>query len=239
MSSDKPNTQDRPWHVWLPKVALTFLVFFALFFVVYMMTVGMGESDLKANRLWALLVAMVLLILLPVVDRIQVISVSPTGFEAKLSETKVEALKEIDQLDQDVAEEAREQILKARDAGEVKAVQAAAAERAMTVELNVNQVLETVKQAVRQKRRLHVSYKPDPEAPVAAYLVAPFDIKPGKTPATRANDYLWAYSYERGRIVSLRLGRVQRVELSVETFDPAELMAEWKETPEWNIPREW
>ncbi|MBE9507051.1 MAG: hypothetical protein IMY86_03295, partial [Chloroflexi bacterium] len=214
MSNEKPRARDRPQHEWLPKMVLTFLVFFVLVFVVYMTMAGMGEGDLETKRMWALLVAMVLLVLLPVVDRIQEISVSPTGFEAKLSETKVEALKEVDQMDQDVAEEARHQILEARDASEVKAAQAAAAERAVAVELNVSRVLATVKQAIEQKRKLHVSYKPDPQAPMEAYLVAPFDIEPGKTRATRANDYLWAYSYEREHVVSLRLGRVLGAELS-------------------------
>jgi len=40
-------------------------------------------------------------------------------------------------------------------------------------------------------------------------------------------------------VVSLRLGRVMGVELSEDTFDPAELMADWKKKPEWNVAREW
>ncbi|MBE9508769.1 MAG: WYL domain-containing protein [Chloroflexi bacterium] len=143
-------------------------------------------------------------------------------------------------MDQDVAEEARHQILEARDASEVKAVQAAAAERAVAVELNVSRVLATVKQAIEQKRKMYLRYKPDPDAKVEAYQVAPLDIKPGKTPATRANDYLWAYSYEREHVVSLRLGRVLGAELSEEAFDPTQLMPDWRnKEPEWNVMRDW
>lgn len=73
-----------------------------------------------------------------------------------------------------------------------------------------------------------------------AYQVAPLDIKPGKTPATRANDYLWMHSYDHGSTLSLRLERVLGVELSEETFEPAELMAGWEDKePEWNVPRDW
>jgi len=40
-------------------------------------------------------------------------------------------------------------------------------------------------------------------------------------------------------ILSLRLGRSLGVELSEETFDPAELVAEWKKPPEWHVTRGW
>jgi hypothetical protein len=65
------NDQRRPpLRVWLPKVVLTSLVFFVLVFVVYRTTVGLGERDLGRRSMWALVVAMGLL-LLPAVDRIQ------------------------------------------------------------------------------------------------------------------------------------------------------------------------
>jgi predicted DNA-binding transcriptional regulator YafY len=230
------NNQDRqPLRVWLPKVVLTFLVFLTLFFVVYQTTVGLGGRDLGQRSMWVLIVAMGLLILLPVVDRIQTISISPTGFEATLSEAKARALEEVGALeDQEAAEAAREEILQAESA---EGVQAAVA---VAVELNVNRVIERVEEAIRQKRKCYVRYRTDPEGPIETYLVAPLDIKPGKTPATKANDYLWVHSYEHGGTISLRLGRVLGVELSEETFDPEELMAEWKnKAPGWNVAREW
>nr|NIQ77069.1 WYL domain-containing protein [Anaerolineae bacterium] len=110
----------------------------------------------------------------------------------------------------------------------------------IAVELNVNRVMERVKQAIHERRKVYVRYRPDPQGPVETYQVAPLDVKPGKTPATRANDYLWVYSYEHESVISLRLGRVLGVELSEETFDPVELMADWKQKePQWNVPREW
>jgi hypothetical protein len=63
----------QPLRVWLPKVVLTFLIFLLLLFVVYQMTVGMGAGDLGQRSMWALIVVT----LLPVVDRVQILSVSP------------------------------------------------------------------------------------------------------------------------------------------------------------------
>ncbi len=236
MSNESPNGNKQPLHEWLPKVLLTFLVFLALIFVVYQTTAGMGDRDLGDRSMWVLLVAMVLLVLLPVVDRIQTISISPTGFEAKLSETKAQALEKVGALVEDpqAAETARAQILQAKSPGQVQA----AVEQA--VRLNVTQTVEAVKDAIQRKRKCYVRYRPVPDEPVQSYYVAPLDIKPGKSPTTKAHDYLWAYSYEHESILSLRLDRVVGVELSEESFDPAEATAGWKaKQPEWNVARDW
>jgi len=234
MNNERSDQKEQPLRVWLPNVALKFLVFLTFAFVLFEATVGLGEQDLSGNRVWVIIAGMAGLLLLLGIDRLTALKVSPTGMEATLSEAQVEALEEVSALeDREVAEAARAQILQAESPAQVKAA------RAMAVELNVNRVVERVKAAIRQKRKLHVRYRPDSEAPVEAYLVAPLDVKPGKTPATRANDYLWVYSYEHGHVISLRLGRVLGVELSEETFDPAELTAGWKKSPEWNVPREW
>lgn len=226
--------ERQPWQAWLPRLVLTFLVFLVLAFVVYETTVGLGGQDLGGNRLWALIVALLLLLLLPVVDRIQELRVSPGSFEAKLSELKAEALERIGGIeDQEAAEAARRQILQARNPDQVQAALAVA------VELNVSRIMDRVKEAIRQRRKCYVRYKSGPGEPEETFFVAPLDIRPGKTPATRANDYLWAYSYEHGHVVSLRLGRILGVELSEETFDPAQVTANWRREPEWNVPREW
>lgn len=232
MSNDQ---RQQPLRVWVPKVVLTFLVFLVLVFVVYRTTVGLGEGDLGQRSTWALVVAMVLLLLLPVVDRIETISISPTGFEATLREAKAQALEEVRALeDREVAEAARQQILHAESADQVQAA------TALAVELNANRVIERVQEAIRQRRKCYVRYRPDPNGPIETYHVAPLDIKPGKTAATKANDYLWVHSYEHEDTISLRLGRVLGVELSEETFDPQELVAQWRnKEPAWNVAREW
>ncbi len=237
MSNERPDQsgqKEQPLHVWLPAVALKLLVFLAFAFVLFEATVGLGERDLSSGRVWVIIAGMAGLLLLLGVDRLTALRVSPTGVEATLSEAKAHALEEVGALeDQEVAEAARAQILQAERPAMVDAA------RAIAVELNVNRVVERVKEGIRGRRKCYVRYRSDPAAPVETYLVAPLDVKPGKTPATRANDYMWAYSYEHESVVSLRLGRVLGVELSEETFNPAELMADWKKKPEWNVAREW
>jgi len=216
-------------------VLLKFLVFLVFAFVLFEATVGLGEQDLSTNRVWVIVAGMMGLLLLLAIDRLTEIRVSPKGMEATLAQAQAQAMEEIGALeDREVAEAARAQILQAENPDQVKGALATA------MELNVTRVVERVKEAIRQKRKLYVRYRPDPQAPMDAYQVAPLDIKPGKTPATRANDYLWVHSYDHGSTLSLRLERVLGVELSEETFDPAELMAGWEDKePEWNVPRDW
>jgi len=218
-----------------PTVLLKFLVFLVFAFVLFEATVGLGEQDLSTNRVWVIVAGMMGLLLLLAIDRLTEIRVSPKGMEATLAQAQAQAMEEIGALeDREVAEAARAQILQAENPDQVKGALATA------MELNVTRVVERVKEAIRQKRKLYVRYRPDPQAPMDAYQVAPLDIKPGKTPATRANDYLWVHSYDHGSTLSLRLERVLGVELSEETFDPAELMAGWEDKePEWNVPRDW
>jgi predicted DNA-binding transcriptional regulator YafY len=235
MSNERSNPAKQPLHVWLTAAMLKFLVFLAFAFVLFAATVGMGERDLSSNRVWIIIAGMAGLLLLLAIDRLTALRVSPGGLEATLAQAQVQALDEVSELeDREVAETARAQILQAESPDQVQAAMAIA------VELNVNRVMERVKQAIHQKRKVYVRYRPDPQGPVETYQVAPLDVKPGKTPATRANDYLWVYSYEHESVISLRLGRVMGVELSEETFDPVELMADWKQKePQWNVPREW
>lgn len=229
------DERRKSWIVWLPTVVLKFLVFAAFAFVLYEATVGLGEQDLAANRAWVVVAGLVGLLLLLAVDRLTGLKVSPVGMEATLAEVKAQALGEVSEIeDQEAAKAARTQILQAESSGEVQAAMAVA------VELNVSRVVERVKEAIAQKRKLYVRYKPDFAAKAEAYQIAPLDIRPGKTPATQANDYLWVYSYDHESILSLRLGRVLGAELSEETFDPAVLMADWKsKEPTWNVAREW
>jgi predicted DNA-binding transcriptional regulator YafY len=235
MSNERSDQREQPLHVWLPGVVLKFLVFLAIAFVLFEATVGLGEQDLSSSRVWVVIAGMAGLLLLLAVDRLTGLKVSPGGLEATLAQVKAQALGEVSDIeDREAAEAARAQILQAESPDQVKAAMA------MAVELNVNRVMERVKEAISQKRKVYVRYRPDPQGPVETYQVACLDVKPGKTSATHANDYLWVYSYEHESVISLRLGRVLGVEVSEETFDPAELMADWRrKEPEWNVPRDW
>ena len=234
MNNNGADQQGQPLHVWLPNVVLKFLVFLTIAFVLFEATVGLGERDLSGNRLWVIIAGMAGLLLLLGIDRLTTLRLSPSGMEATLSEAQAEALDEVSSFeDHELAEAARARILQADSPAQVEAA------RAMAVELNISRVVKRVKEAIRWERKLYVRYKPDPGQPVEAYLVAPLDVKPGQTAATRANDYLWVYSYEHGHVLSLRLGRVLGVELSEANFDPADVMARWMKPPEWNVSRDW
>jgi hypothetical protein len=235
MSEERLGSQEKLLRDWLPTLVLKFLVFLAFAFVLYEATVGLGEQELGPDRAWVVIAGMFGLLLLLAVDRLQELRIGPKGVEATLTQVQAEALQEIGAMeDREMAGMAQAQILQAQSADQVQKALSTA------VELNVTHVVERVKEAIHLKRKLYVRYRPDPKAPLEAYQVAPLDIKPGKTAATQVNDYLWVHSYEHGSTLSLRLERVLGVELSEETFDPAEVMADWKnKSPEWNVPREW
>jgi predicted DNA-binding transcriptional regulator YafY len=231
--SKSPNPKQ-PLHAWLPATILKFLVFLTFAFVLYEATVGLEEQDLPSSRVWVAIAACAGLLLLLAVDRLTGLKVSPTGVEATMTETQAEAIKEVGARVEDpqAAKAAQEQILQAKSPEQVQAAVAEA------VKLNVTRTVDAVKDAIQKKRRCYVRYRPVPDEPVQSYYVAPLDIKTGKSPTTKANDYLWAYSYEHESLVSLRLDRVIGVELSEESFDPAQVMSPGKQ-PEWNVKRDW
>jgi len=234
VSNGRLPQREEPLREWLPMVVLKFLVFLAFAFVLFESTVGLGERNLGSGRAWVTIAGMMGLLLLLGVDRLVSLRFTASGVEATLAESKSQALDEVGVLeDQEVAAAARAQILEARSPDQVEGA------LALAIELNVHRVLARVKEAIQKKRKAYVRYRPDPQASVETYQIACLDVKSGKTHATRANDYLWAYSYDHERIVSLRLGRVVGLELCEEGFDPAELMADWKKEPKWNLPREW
>jgi predicted DNA-binding transcriptional regulator YafY len=232
--SDQKSNSKQPLRTWLPATILKFLVFFAFAFVLYEVTVGLGGQDLSGNRVWVTIAACAGLLLLLAVDRLTGLKVSPTGVEATMTEAQAKAIKEVGAMVEDpkAAEVAQEQILQAKSPDQVQAAVAEA------VKLNVTRTVDTLQEAIRQKKKCYVRYRPVPDEPVQSYYVAPLDIKPGKTAATKANDYLWAYSDEHASTVSLRLDRVVGVEQSEESFDPAQVMAPGKQ-PEWNVKRAW
>ena len=231
--SDRAAAQ--PLQVWLPPFVLKLLVFAAFAFVLFYAIVGAGAEELSRNQVWVIIAGLTGLLLLLGVDRLTNLRVSPGGVEATLREAKERALAEADALeDPELSDALETQILRSRNHDQVEAAME------LATELNVGRVVERVKEAIREKRRIYVRYRSGGRSEVETFQAAPLDIKPGKTRATRINDYLWIYSYEHRHVLSLRLGRVLGVELSEETFDPAEIMKEWEEQePEWNVPRQW
>jgi hypothetical protein len=235
MFKEKKTPDKEPVHDWLPVLVLKFFVFLVFTFVIAGAMVAMLLGELSSNLMWLIIAGMVALLLLLAIDRLTSLKVGPTGVEAELTQAQAKGLQTIGALDdREAVDEAQAKILEAKDSQQVQAAVAQA------VELNVTRLVQRVEEAIRQKRRLFVNYRPDPEAPIQSYLVAPLDIKPGKSEVTRTTDYLWVYSYDHESILSLILGRVVGVELSEQSFDPTEIMADWKnKSPAWNVEREW
>jgi hypothetical protein len=235
MSDQDPKQGKQPIEAWLPPLLLKFSVLVVLACVVAGAMVGVLQHDLESNRLWLIIGGMVALLLLLGIDRLTALRVGPQGVEAELSQAREKALAQVEALeDKEVAEAAQAQILQAKTPAEVEGAVG------MAMELNVSRVVDRVKAAIRDRRKLYVRYQTEPAGEVEIWLVAPLDIKPGKTARTRTKDYLWVHSYESGRSQSLLLERVVGADLSDETFDPAEIMADWKDkAPAWNVEREW
>ena len=229
------HPEAQPLQVWLPPFVLKLLVFTAFAFILVYAAVGVGGPDLSTNQVWVIIAALVGLLLLLAVDRLTGLRVSPGGVEATLSEVKAQALEEAGALeDPELAEALEAQIRRSRSRRQVQAAME------LATELNVSRAVKRIKEAIQQRRTCYVRYRTEESGSVETYHVAPLDIKPGRTPTSRVNDYLWVHSYEHDRVISLRLSRVLGVELSEETFDPAAIIADWEDQkPEWNVPRDW
>jgi hypothetical protein len=234
MSDQSPDHSTEPMHVWLPPVLLKFLTFVVFCYILYEVTVGLGDQDLSTKRVTVIVASMAGLLLLLGVERLVSLRLSSGGMEATLEQAKAQALGRLNKIeDRDIAQAARAQILHAHSPQQVQASVTVA------VELNADKVIDRVKEAISQKRKIYVRYRPETDSPVEAYLIAPFDIQPGRNPATQASDYLWGYSYEHQSLISLRLGLITGVELSEEPFDPTRFLAGLKRPPRWNLPRAW
>ena len=234
MSNQDGNRDRDPTAVWL-SFLLKMLVFLVFACVIVGAMVGVMRRELITNRMWLIIAGMAAMLLLLAIDRLVSLEVGPGGMKAQLAQAQVKALDEVAAMeDQEVAQAAQAKILQARTPAEVEGAVG------MALELNVSRVVERVKAAIHDKRKLYVRYRVEPAGDVEVWLVAPLDVKPGKTARTQAKDYLWVHSYESGRSQSLLLERVAGVDVSDEAFDPAEIMAGWRNpTPQWNVEREW
>ena len=226
---DPPSPPRRDW----PAVLLKFLVFAAYAFVLATILLGLGGGDLTSQQAWVVVAGLFGLLLLLAVDRLQALSIRPTGVEARLSEAKAQALETVTEIeDPQVRQEALEQIARAQNVQEVQS----AAEQA--VELNIDRNQRLIREAIQDRRVVRVTYKASPDQAAESLLCAPLDISPGRTEKTHGFDYFWAYSLERERPLSFRLDRVLGVDLTEETFIPAQVTRDFKRQ-DWNIPRAW
>jgi len=234
MTEDNGNQKEKSLREWLPALLLKFLVFLTLAFVVVWTVLKSGGSEIRSGQVWIIIAGMACLLLLLAIDRLEELRLTPTSLQARLSHTKAQALEAVGAIeDQEARAAALAGILQARSVKEVRQV------RDLAIELNVNTVEQRIREAIAGCKKIYVRYRAGEAGPVEAYIAAPLDLKPGKSGHSKANDYLWVFSYKHERVLSLLLGKVLGVELSEETFEPVAIIKKFKDPPEWNIPRNW
>lgn len=218
---------------WLPTILLKFLVFAAYAFVLGTILLGIGVGELSSQQAWVVVACLFGLLLLLAIDRLQELSIKPTGVEAKLSEIKAQAVETVKEIeDPEVRRDALEQIARAQNPQEVQSA------KEQAVELNVDRNQRLIIEAIQDQRVVRVTYKASQEDEAETFVCAPLDISPGGTEKTRGFDYLWVYSFERDRPLSFRLDRVLGVDLTDETFNSTQVTKDFKKK-DWNIPRDW
>lgn len=93
-------------------------------------------------------------------------------------------------------------------------------------------------QALREKRKIKVSFYSQEDGRVLVRTCAPMDYGPSRRTAVK-NDrfHLWDYDSDtKEHVLSLNPGQVQDIEILNEHFEPAEFVT-WKTS--WFVPRDW
>jgi len=234
MIDENNDTKEKAQREWLPPLLLKFLVFLILAFVVVWTALKSGGDDFRSGQVWVIVAGMACLLLLLVIDRLEELRVSPTGLQASLSQSKARALESVGAIEDGEARSAAlAGILQARSVKEVRQA------RDTAIELNAETIEGRVEEAINERRKIYVRYRADEDRPMETYMATPLDLKPSKTRRSKASHYLWVFSYKHNRVLSLLLGKVLGVEISEDHFEPADITKNFKEPPEWNIPRDW
>ena len=221
------------------KIMLTASTFAVLATIPMRILFGMEPDKLGAAHFGLIAASIGGMLLLPVVDRLIELNLSPTGFSAKLDEVKKNAAEAIAATaGPAVAEAVRPQLELATTPEAVHAIR----EVAVNVEglrLNVAENLGKIDQAIRDRRVVLLCLARSPGDASIELKGYPFDIKKGRTPKVADQDYVWVYDPAEQTMKSPRLSGIRKVEVLNETFDPAPILATFKEPPAWNVPRDW
>lgn len=234
MQNEKNDPQVRDTQERKPAPLLKFLVFLTLAFVVVWTVVKSGGNDIRSGQAWVIIAGMAFLLLLLTIDRLEELRVTPTGLQAMLARSKARALDEVGAIeDEEARADALAGILQARSVQEVRQA------RDVAIELNADTIWQRIEEAITTCRKIYVRYRPGANGPMETYMAAPLDLEPGQTSRSKAKDYLLVFSYKHDSLIKLILNKVLGVELSEETFEPAEMFEKFKEPPEWNFRRDW
>ena len=104
-------------------------------------------------------------------------------------------------------------------------------------------IADEIAEAIGACRRLRLVYTRKADGVTSIHEVAPVDIRPGDTPATATNEYLWAWCFAEDKLERHLLDRVRSVEILPTRFEPAEILARWPsgwpQPSTWRIGRTW
>lgn len=111
--------------------------------------------------------------------------------------------------------------------------------------MDSTEIVGALTAAIADRRIVRLGYsRLQRGAMLTLHYIAPIDIRPGESEATRGILYLWAYCFDQSRLETHLLGRVRSVTPSDEVFDPDLIMRlwptdRWPVPPDWVVPRDW
>lgn len=105
----------------------------------------------------------------------------------------------------------------------------------------MNQLLEVFTQAIRDKRKVRLTFFSKEDGHALVRTCAPLDFGPSRRAHDKSDRFhLWDYDSDtRRHTLSLLPNQVISIEILSETFDPEELITWDVATSPWFFPRDW
>lgn len=106
------------------------------------------------------------------------------------------------------------------------------------------EMIEMLVRAVVDEATVRLVYANKKKAGVVGiHDVAPIDVRPGDTPATAKELYLWAWCFAEDKPETHTLTRIRRATATGDTFDGGQILSQWVEhwplPASWVVPRAW
>jgi predicted DNA-binding transcriptional regulator YafY len=110
--------------------------------------------------------------------------------------------------------------------------------------VNAQEILTTLVRGITERRRVQLAYRRKKLGGGSIHDVAPLDIRPGWTPNTAHELYLWAWCFPDDRPELRLIERITKATLLHESFSEEPLLRRWPlegwPLPDaWEVPRDW
>ncbi len=232
MPKEKPGP-DRPLN-WMTK-ALLFLIYLPFAYAFIHIIVTASDGDFTASQVVVLGLLIFGMIVLLVSERLVELRFSRDGVIASMAPLKADVLANIPYLteDPDIAETVSKEVVQAQNVREVKS----AVEKARG--LNITKNLKIAEQAIQEKKKVFIRYRPVDDSEIKNYLEIPVDLKPGDTVKSAPYDYFVTYSEEDGHPKTFRVDRIISLAISDQSFDRASFHGQDEILANPHIARDW